>query len=132
MYEDIINMPYPDKEVEADFPDIVLREAQFAPFAALTGHDEAVEETARLTDSKKDLDECRKQELNRKLVYISEHPGEDKIKLTYFLADVKKSGGEYVTACDIVKKIDEFERNIVMENGEKIPIDDIFGIEILD
>ena len=125
-------MPYPDREIEADFPNKVLREAQFAPFAALTGHDEAVEETARLTDSKRELDECRKQELNRKLVYVSGHPGEDMVKFTYFLPDEKKCGGEYVTVCDTVKKVDEYERNVFLAGGDKIPIDDIFGIEILE
>lgn len=125
-------MSYPVREIEEDFPDKVLREAQFAPFAALTGHDEAVEETARLTDSKRELDEYRKQELNRKLVYISENPGRDTIKFTYFLPDEKKAGGEYVSVCDMVKKVDEYERNVALINGDKIPIDDIFGIEILE
>jgi len=50
-YNDILNIPYPNPEIEKDFPDKILRAAQFAPFAALTGYDEAVEETARLTDS---------------------------------------------------------------------------------
>ena len=56
-YDDILNMPYPNPEIEKDFLDKILRSAQFAPFAALTGHDEAIEETARLTDSKVELDE---------------------------------------------------------------------------
>lgn len=130
MYEDIINMSYPTKEIDADFPDKVLREAQFAPFAALTGHDEAVEETARLTDCKRELDECLKQELNRKLIYISEHLREDMVKFTYFLPDEKKSGGEYVSACDRIKRVDEYERKVILLNGDKIQIDDILDIEI--
>ena len=69
-YDDILNMPYPNPEIEKDFPDEILRAAQFAPFAALTGFDEAVEETARLTDSKLELDEYQKAELNDKIKFI--------------------------------------------------------------
>ena len=64
-FQDILNMQYPNPEIEKDFPDKILRAAQFAPFAALTGYDEAVIETARLTDSKLELDEYTKEELNR-------------------------------------------------------------------
>ena len=70
-YNDILNMPYPNPEIEKDFPDKILRAAQFAPFAALTGYDEAVEETARLTDSKLELDEYQKAELNDKLLFLN-------------------------------------------------------------
>lgn len=72
-FQDILNMQYPNPEIEKDFPDKILRAAQFAPFAALTGYDEAVIETARLTDSKLELDEYTKEELNRKLNFISEN-----------------------------------------------------------
>ena len=70
-YDDILNMQYPNPEIEKDFPDKILRAAQFAPFAALTGYDEAVEETARLTDSKIELDEYQKSELNDKLQFLN-------------------------------------------------------------
>lgn len=70
-FEDILNMQYPNSEIEKDFPDKILRAAQFAPFAALTGYDEAVIETARLTDRKLELDEYTKEELNRKLNFMA-------------------------------------------------------------
>lgn len=128
MYDDIINMKYPRDEIEQDFPDELLRSAQFAPFAALTGHDEAIAETARLVSGKKELDEYRKQEIDRQLALIEQK--EDAVKITYFLPDEKKSGGEYVTICGSVKKIDRYEKNVVLKCGTKIPVEDIFKIDL--
>lgn len=129
-YDDILNMQYPNPEIEKDFPDKILREAQFAPFAALTGHDEAIEETARLTDSKAELDEYSKDELNRKLNFIQDHiDGEIFVKITYFVADKKKSGGKYITKSGFVTKVREFEKDVVLEDGTEIPIEDIFEID---
>ena len=130
MYDDIINMKYPNDEIESDFLDEVLRSAQFAPFAALTGHDEAIAETARLVGSKRELDEYRKQELDRQLALISEKSGECSVKITYFFPDERKSGGEYVTVCGFVKKIDEYEKKVIMAGGVIVPVDDIFKIEM--
>ena len=88
-YNDILNMPYPNPEIEKDFPDKILRAAQFAPFAALTGYDEAVEETARLTDSKVELDEYQKVELNEKLQFLGNSEDDDEVSITYFVPDKK-------------------------------------------
>ena len=71
-YKDILNMKYPNPEIERDFPDKILREAQFAPFAALTGHNDAIDEAARQTDRKIELDEYEIERLNNKLKYLSE------------------------------------------------------------
>ena len=130
MYDDIINMKYPNDEIDADFPDEVLRSAQFAPFAALTGHDEAIAETARLVNCKRELDEYRKQEIDRQLALISNELGKYSVTITYFLPDKRKSGGEYVTVCDFVKKIDVYEKKVVLAGGVSVPVDDIFKIEI--
>lgn len=129
-YEDIINMPYPNPEIEKDFPDTILRAAQFAPFAALTGHDEAIEETARLTDSELELDEYTKAEINGRLQYIAEHI-EDKetVSITYFVTDKKKSGGAYITKKGNITKIREYERDVILDDGTEIPLDNIFSIE---
>ena len=86
-YNDILNMPYPNLEIEKDFPDKILRAAQFAPFAALTGYDEAVEETARLTDAKLELDEYQKAELNDKLQFINNSEDNEDVCITYFVPD---------------------------------------------
>ena len=129
-YNDILNMPYPNSEIEKDFPDKILRAAQFAPFAALTGHDEAVKETARLTDQRIEIDEYAKDELNRRLNYIKEHiEDEQMFSITYFLPDKKKDGGRYVTATDFVVKIKEYENTVVMYDKTEIPIPDILMIE---
>ena len=127
-YDDILNMPYPNPEIEKDFPDKILRSAQFAPFAALTGHDEAIEETARLTDSKVELDEYQKAELNDKIQIINNSDIDEEVSITYFVPDKKKSGGAYITKRGIVLKVREYEKDIVMGDGTEIPIDDIIEI----
>ena len=108
------------------------RAAQFSPFAALTGHDAAVKETARLTDEWIELTESRKESVNRQLQKvkedIDEHPS---IAVTYFVPDERKSGGEYVTMTGKVKKINEYERIILLEDETVIPIDMIFDISVL-
>lgn len=129
-YDDILNYQYPNPEIEKDFPDKILRAAQFAPFAALTGHDEAVKETARLTDQRIELDEYAKDEINRRLNYIKEHiEDEQMFSITYFLPDKKKDGGRYVTAIDFVVKIKDYENTVVMYDKSEIPIPDILMIE---
>lgn len=127
-YEDILNMKYPTPEIEKDFPEKILRAAQFAPFAALTGHDEAIEETARITDSRIELDEYAKDEINRRLQYIAEHT-EKTVSITYFVPDDKKPGGEYITKTGTVAKIREYERDVITDDGIRIPIEDIAAIE---
>lgn len=128
-YNDILNMPYPNPDIEKDFPDEILRAAQFAPFAALTGFDEEVEETARLTESKIELDEYQKVELNDKLRFLNDSEGEEEVSITYFIPDRKKSGGAYVTKKGVVLKIRDYEKDIIMNDGTEIPIDDIIAIE---
>ncbi len=125
---EIINLPYPNPDIEADFPSEVNRAAQFAPFAALTGYDAAVEETARLTDLKIELDDYEKEELNRRLLYMKEHPQEI-YTITYFLPDERKNGGKYVSKSGSIAKIDEYEKTVIMNDGTYIPIDEILMIE---
>ena len=105
------------------------RAAQFSPFAALTGYDAAVKETARLTDKKIALDEYAKSMLNEKLQMIAEHIDDlPEIAFTYFVPDKKKSGGAYVSVTGQVKEIDEYERVVRLCDGLKIPTRQIFGI----
>ncbi len=126
--DDIINLPYPNPEIEADFPDEVNRAAQFAPFAALTGYDAAVAESARLTDSKIELDDYEKEELNRKLLFMRENLNSE-YEITYFIPDEKKEGGEYFTKRCYVKKIRELEGEIITEDGAVIEISEIIKID---
>ncbi len=127
-YKDILNMKYPNPEIERDFPDKILREAQFAPFAALTGYNDAIDEAARQTDRKIGLDEYEIERLNNKLKYLSESSETDEVVITYYVPDKKKDGGAYVSKSGIVIKVREYERDIVTDDGTKIPIEDIYSI----
>ena len=128
-YDDIIHLPH---HVSAMRPHMTAmdRAAQFSRFAALTSYAGAIIETARLTNQRIELDEYMKVALNDRLQSIAyrikEHP---EIAITYFQPDAKKSGGEYVTAIGAVKKIDVFERVVVMSNGTVIPFDEIISID---
>ena len=127
-YKGILNMKYPNPEIERDFPDKILREAQFAPFAALTGYNDAIDEAARQTDRKIGLDEYEIERLNNKLKYLSEASETDEVVITYYVPDKKKDGGAYVSKSGIVIKVREYERDIVTDDGTKIPIEDIYSI----
>ena len=127
-YKDILNMKYPNPEIERDFPDKILREAQFAPFAALTGYNDAIDEAARQTDRKIGLDEYEIERLNNKLKYLSESSETHEVVITYYVPDKKKDGGAYVSKSGIVIKVREYERDIVTDDGTKIPIEDIYSI----
>ncbi len=128
-YDDIINLPH---HVSKTHPQMTVsdRAAQFSPFAALNGYDAAIKETARLTDERVKLDEYMKEVLSDRLQIladrIKEHP---EIVIIYFQPDAKKKGGAYVTAVGTVKKIDEYERIVVMTDGTLIPIDEIISID---
>mgnify|MGYP001770050560 CR=1 FL=1 len=127
-YDDIIDLPHHQSATRPHMSNYD-RAAQFAPFAALTGYDDAVKETARLTDKKVELDEYSKDALNERLNMIQDAINEQpEVSITYFLLDKKKSGGAYVTATDRVKKIDEYENIVLLQDGTKIPIDDIAEI----
>ena len=127
-YNDILNMKYPNPEIEADFPDEVLHHAQFAPFAALTGYDDAVEEVARLTEEEIELTEDEILSLDKKLRDIL--AGDDKnVKITYFAPDEKKSGGAYQKKSGVLKKVKEYERELLFDDGSIIKLDKIIQIE---
>ena len=128
-YDDIMNMSYLNPEIEKDFPDKILRAAQFAPFAALNGYEEAVAETARLTDKKTVLDEYQKAELNAKLTIIANSDVAEQITITYFVPDMLKSGGAYISKTGVVDEIRDYEKQVIMDDGTEILIEDIISIE---
>lgn len=128
-YDDIIDQP---RHVSTTRPQMSRenRAAQFSPFAALTGYDAAIRETARLTDEKIELGEGAVADLDMKLGILADLIDDlPEIAVTYFQPDEKKSGGSYVTATGTLKKIDEYERAIVLTEGEKILIEDILDIK---
>ena len=130
-YDDIIDLPHHVSAVHPPMP-LSDRAAQFSPFAALTGYHDAVEEAARFTDEKRELDENSKAILDGKLQMIQETMGSPvEVTVTYFLADTKKTGGAYVNATGVIKKMDACRRILVMENGLAIPVDDIVDLDRL-
>ena len=128
-YDDIINLPH---HVSMTRPHMAAidRAAQFSPFAALTGYDAAIKETARLTDERVELDEYMKNVLSDRLQIITNRIQEyPEIAITYFQPDVKKNGGTYVTAISAAQKIDKYDRLVLMTDGTAIPIDEIISID---
>ena len=106
------------------------RAAQFAPFAALTGLDAQMLETARLTDRKIELDEETKDRLDRCFMLLADRIDEQPdIRITYFIPDTKKTGGKYVTVDKRLKKIDNIYRKMTMTDGTEISADDVLMIE---
>lgn len=128
-YDDIINLPHHVSKTRPQMS-MVDRAAQFSPFAALTGYDAAIKETGRLTDEKVNLSEEEKEALDRKqqilMEWLGDHPA---LTITFFVPDEKKSGGAYTTKSGNLKKIDEFERVMLLTDGTKIPLDDVVEIE---
>lgn len=128
-YADIINLPH---HVSTTRPrmSMVDRAAQFSPFAALTGYDAAVKETARLTNERIELTDENKAMLDGKLQMILEQlPQRPEVTITYFVPDRKKTGGAYISVTGVVRKIDEYAQSIVLEDGTEIPIEQIYEIE---
>lgn len=129
-YDDIINMTYKksDRRVHMSIYD---RAAQFAPFSALTGYSDIVGETERLTSRKIQLDEYEVEHINRELRYAMEHIEEyPEAVMTYFVPDEKKSGGEYRTLKDKIKKIDDYEGKILFTSGVVIPFEEIIVLSV--
>ncbi len=128
-YEDIVHFPHHVSNVHPPMPR-EERAAQFAPFAALTGHADAISETARLTDMETDLSENNIEELNRFHRILKEHLAEEPlVTFVYFLPDEKKSGGRYVSKTGHVKKVDEYERVYVLTDHSRIPMNHLFSME---
>lgn len=127
-FDDIINREYVKSPTRRHMT-MVERAAQFGAFRAVVGHEDALHETARLTDEKMELDEYTKVELNEKLQVLNDAKEPEEVSITYFIKDEKKTGGAYVAKTGIVTKVREYERDVVLDDGTEIPIDDIIKIE---
>ncbi len=129
-YDDIIDLPHHISVSRPQMP-MLDRAAQFMPFRALTGYEDAVHETARLTDKKPELTEDEKSLLDMKLQRLADrldsHP---QVTLTWFQPDKRKTGGVYVTTTGQIKKIDDFEGALILLGGERILIEDILDIQL--
>ena len=127
-YDDIIRLPH---HISQNHPQMPLRDrvAQFAPFAALTGYEAAVGETARLTAERRELDAQEAEELNRRLVaIIARLPDRPEATIEYFVPDDRKAGGAFVSVTGRVRHISVPERTLVMEDGTVIPLDDVVSV----
>lgn len=129
-YEDIISLPH---YVSKKHPQMSLEErsAQFAPFAALTGYNNAIRETSRLTTEKKEIDEELKIILDSKIKRIQEQiQNKPKATFTYFTQDLKKDGGIYITVTGNVEKIDVYKKLIILVDKTEIPISEVIEIGV--
>ena len=126
-YDDIINLNRPiskHKHLGID-----SRSAQFAPFAALVGYDDAVKETARLTDKRIEIDDGLKEMINSKLNYLNEHIKDNyEVIVTYFIKDIKKNGGKYINKTGVIKRIDSLNKIIKFSDNSIIKMNDIINI----
>lgn len=128
-YDDIIAMPH---HVSSTHPPMsrTNRAAQFSPFAALTGYEAAISETARLTDARIELTEESRGELDRKQQCLMQAAGaHPEVRVTYFVPDERKSGGSYQTVTGRFKRIDPVVRLLWMTDGRRISLDDILELE---
>ena len=131
-YDDIINLERPQY---IDLPPMSMhdRAAQFSPFAALVGYEDAVEETARLTDARREMLEDEIAELNRQLGELTERlPERPKIRVTYFIPDKKKDGGRYALKIGIARTIDQYKNAVVFTDGEAVAIKDMYSVVFIE
>ena len=131
-YEDIIHLPRP---VSKNHPPMPLRDraAQFMPFAALTGYDARIRESARLTEEEADLSEDLQDELNKKMAQLQaelQEGGHPQVTVTYFRPDKKKDGGAYIVKEGAVKKADPYTGTMLFTDGTQIPLSGIFDMEL--
>ena len=124
-YDDIIHLPH---HISRKHPQMSAmdRAAQFSPFSALTGLGAQMDETARLTSERLELDEYAKESLNNTLHQMAESKG--KVTVTYFVPDERKEGGAYETKTAVMKKLDEYHGLLILDDETKIPIEDIYEI----
>ena len=127
-YDDIINLPHHISPTRKQMS-MHDRAAQFAPFAALVGYDDAVAETARLTETRPELDEQEQRAINERLAYIADHINEQpEVSIRHFVPDERKNGGAIVEVSGKVKKISTTDGTIVLTDGCKIRLSDIVDL----
>lgn len=127
-YADIINLPH---HVSRTHPQMSMadRAAQFSPFAALTGHDAAIVEAARLTDERPILDESVKQEISD-LIQLASTDSNLVLNIVYFVPDARKAGGAYMEITGSIKKLIPHEKRLIMDTGTRIPVEDVVEVTV--
>ncbi len=128
-YDEIMRLPHHVSKTRPQMP-MSDRAAQFAPFAALTGYDSSIKETGRLTDERIELDEEALTALDMKFQILMEALDEEpEVSITYFKPDERKAGGSYLKVTGTLKKLDEYERILMLMNGQKIKLDAVLAID---
>lgn len=128
-YKDIINLPHKQSSKRPHMS-LLDRAAQFAPFAALVGYDDAIKETGRLTDERIEMSEEKLAVLNARYQILADNfRNEPEVTITYFVPDIYKAGGSYITTTGVVKKLDTYERLVTMVDGTRILMDDVLTLE---
>ena len=128
-YEDILHLPHHVSSKRHPMP-MSDRAAQFSPFAALTGYDDAIRETGRLTERRVELDDEELARLDEKFHILQEHLEEQPVvRFTDFKPDMRKEGGAYLTVFGVMRKIRDYEREILLQYETVIPVDDIVEME---
>lgn len=131
-YDDIINLPHYELKNHKRMS-MESRAAQFAPFAALTGYSDAVSETARLTSDERILDEDSNNILDEKIHIIEDNiKNKPIITIKYFVPDLKKNGGKYITYKGKVRRIDNVNKVIIFLDDKKVQLDRIVDILLED
>ncbi len=128
-YDDIIDLPHP---TSARHPRMSMtdRAAQFSPFSALVGYEDAIGESGRLTQREVELDRDAKEILNRQFAYLKDHPGQ-RITLTYFRPDERKEGGAYIETETVIRKVDPIQQVLVLQT-ETVPMRGILDLRIIE
>ena len=130
-YRDILHLPHPEPKTAPRMP-VEARAAQFAPFAALTGYDDAVEETARYTETMPELTEEMQAKIGETLLRLqNERENQPSVYLAYFAPDCKKEGGAIVTATGTVQKLDPQRRMLRLSDGTAVPFSMILQLQQL-
>lgn len=128
-YENILDLKHFEPSSKHPRMTLYKRSAQFAPFAALSGYSEQIDETKRLTTRKIELSDDKKEEINNNLSVLLSNNNLI-AKIIYFLKDKYKSGGKYISISGKIIKYDDIKRFIILENKQKINIDNIVDLSI--
>lgn len=128
-YSSILNLPHHVSKIRPQMS-MYQRAAQFTPFAALTGHNAAIDETARLTDTRVELSESECISLNSKITHLREHlSNHPSVSVTYFVPDNLKEGGRYTSLIGVIKRLDDYEQTLVFVDGTCVPIKEVIDIK---
>ncbi len=129
-YKDILYLEHPTSKNHPK-QSMSSRAGQFSPYAALTGYDDEIYEVTRLTSKKKELEEGEKERLDEVLKQVISNPT-NPIKVTYFVKDKRKQGGKYLDKIGTLRRINTYHNIFIFNDKDKVPIQDIVKIEIID